>query len=182
MGEQAEIASQAAQLWTAIIAIGVTIAIAVVGGLISVIVLLLKRNADRSERSEEGRGRDVARHVERSQDRQVETAIDLSALEANVNVLMRGQGKCDELASKVAVLEDFKERAEAKFDEVDEASRELRGMSEQIKTAFRRIDELPKAVTQEVLSKIPQAVLETLNAARALNTSQHNQAGRAANG
>lgn len=178
MGEQS---ADTAQLWIAVIAIAVTIAVAVVGGLVGIIVMLLKRNADRSERHEEGRGRDVARFSERTQDRQVETAVDLSALEANVNVLMNDRGKCDALASKVAVLEDFKERAETKFDEVDEASRELRGMSEQIKTAFRRIDELPKAVTAEVLSKIPQAVLETLSAARALNTQQH-QAGRAANG
>lgn len=155
--------------------------IVVIGGLLGLVINLVIRNADRGERVEEGRGRDVARFSERTQDRHMETAIDLSKLDANVTMLMADRGKCDELASEVAVLKDFKERAETKFDEVDEASRELRGMSEQIKTAFRRIDELPKAVTAEVLSKIPQAVLETLSAARALNTQQH-QAGRAANG
>ena len=146
--------------------------IVVIGGLAGLVLNLLFRNADRSERSEEGRGRDVARIGERSQDRQMETAVDLSALEANVNVLMGDRGQCAALAAEMAVMKDFKSRAEAKFDEVDEASRELRSISEQIKTAFRRIDEMPKAVTAEVLTKIPQAVLETLSAAKALNTSQ----------
>lgn len=155
---------------------------AIIGALAGTILMLVRRDADKRDRNDEGRARTIARHRERAHDRDMETAIDLSAMEANVNVLMSDRGKCDRLAAEVAVLNDFKERAEGKFDEVDEAGRELRGLSEQMKTVFRRMDELPKAVTTEVMSQIPKAVLETLTAARSLQQAPQAQIGRAANG
>lgn len=148
------------------------IGLAVIGTLAGALITITLRNLNGTSERGERDTRDVARRTERNQDRQVETAIDLSKLEANVNVLMTGSSKCDELASKVAVLEDFKARAEAKLDEVDEASRELRGMSEQMKTVFNKFEglseEIGNKVAASVIAKIPQVVRDTLEAARAM--------------
>lgn len=158
--------------------------VAILSGFGGLILTLMLHNADRNDRNTGGKFKNLERTSERTQDRQIETVGDLAEMAANVRTLMSDRGKCDELASEVAVLKDFKSRAEAKFDEVDEASRELRGMAEQIKTAFRRMEELPKAITAEVLSSVPRVVLETLNAARALQPQQNGATtpGRALNG
>lgn len=156
------------EAWIAVIAIGVTVVLTIIGGLCGIIIMLIKRNADGTNRQRDDQGQTLTRTAERNQDRTVDTAIDLSAMQANVNTLMADRGKCDELGHEVAVLKDFKVRAEAKLDEVDEASRELRGMAEQMRTVFHTLEAMPEAITNRVLSRIPQVVRDTLEAARAM--------------
>jgi len=137
-----------------------------------------ERNEERTELRElrdEGRDRDLGHRHERFGDRQMSQGESLAALRADINALKMAGEKCDSIDRDVAVLKDFKERAEAKFDEVDETSRELRGMSEQMKTAFNQMKDLPEQITARVKAEIPKVVLDTLSAAKALN-----QSGRAA--
>lgn len=154
-----EIATQVVTVGDALGAIAwvIGIAIIMIGGLASIIITLLIRNADRSERRRDGQGRDAARGIERTQERTVENAIDFSAMQANVNMLLGDRNKCDELDREVAVLKDFKQRAEQKFDEVDDVTRAQERFGEQMRTVFKRLDGI-----DEKIDRVPQETAEKL--------------------
>lgn len=145
------------------------VGIVIISGLSGILGTLIFRNLDKREKRYDDRDRSNDRASERITAKQGTHGETLAEMRADITALKKDAGKCEELAKDVAVLMDFKERAEDKFDEVDEASRDLRAFGEQLRTAFNKIEDMPDVITARVLAKIPQAVLETLSAARALN-------------
>lgn len=137
----------------------------VAGGLIMLLLtasgFLVVRLMERRDRREEELDRDIGRTKTQVSERTGNHAQAISELRADVSALRKESSKCDELDRNVAVLMDFKTRAEGKLEEVEEARRALTGLTEQIRS-------MPDAITSQVLASIPQAVLEVLQAARAV--------------
>lgn len=118
-------------------------ALLAVGG---IVVLLLRRNAD-----------GTSSRVEKHGDKQASQGETLAALRADINQLKSAGEKCDELDRDVAVLKDFKARAETKFDEVDDVTRAQERFGEQMRTVFKRLDGI-----DEKIDRIPQETAEKL--------------------
>ncbi len=135
---------------------------------------LTARQAKTETRQERDDG-DRDTRIERTADKLGAKSETVAALHARVEQLEKSGAKCEELDRDVAVLKDFKTRAESKFTEVDQATRELVSIGEQLKTIFNGMDE----VKQEMHRGL-QAVLAVLQS-RA-QSQQPSQTARAANG
>ncbi|MCL4715485.1 MAG: hypothetical protein KJZ75_11290 [Hyphomonadaceae bacterium] len=133
------------------------IAIVIIGGLAGLVITIVLRNADRTSAQGDRHSKGLERASERHQERQVETAVDLSAMQANVALLMKDRGKCDDLGREVAVLSDFKNRAEAKFDEVDDVAKAQERLGEQMRTVFKRLDAI-----DEKIDRVPRETADVL--------------------
>lgn len=139
-------------------------AVAMIGGLATAVFMLVLRNQDRFEAREgvrdsrdDGRERDTSRLKERLGDKQSEHGEELAAMRADIARLKDESGKCDELDRDVAVLKDFKTRAEAKFDEVDDVSKAQERLGEQMRTVFKRLD-----MIDEKIDRVPRETAEML--------------------
>lgn len=185
MGES----SDTAQLWVAVIAIAVTVVIAIVGGLVSVIVALLKRNADRSERHEEGREGELRQTRDRVTDKQATQGEVMAGVVARIGQLESGQNKLEDGYEKVADaldrltrLEEFRLHADPKLKEAEETARTVIAFGEQMKTVFKRIDLMSEQMNKqsEKIDDMPDAVVTKLR--HFVRTADAKQAGRAANG
>lgn len=136
--------------------------ISVIGALATAVAFLVWRSIERSEARgdvrdlrDEGRDRDHHTTRERIGDKQAAHGETLATIRADINALKTDSERCDKLETDVevlgremAVVKDFKARAEVTFADVEHARRELTSATEQIRTLFSTISDLKDSVSQ----------------------------------
>lgn len=133
------------------------IGLTVIGGLASAVFMLVMRTTDRSEARSDVRDSREEGRERRLGDKQMTQGETLAGIRADLDRLKQDNGKCDDLDRDVAVLKDFKTRAEAKFDEVDDVSKAQERLGEQMRTVFKRLDTI-----DEKIDDVPRATAEQL--------------------
>jgi len=77
--------------------------------------------------------------------------VDLSILQANVNLLMSDRTRGVDIDSRVAMLEAWQKLYAPRIDEAHEGLRAVAIMGERIKTLFSKFDDLSRAVASRAI-------------------------------
>lgn len=171
------------------VGIAVPVTVAVIGGLCGIIILLLKRGADRRDDADRGREGEFRQTRERVTDKQAAQGELMAGVVARIGQLETGQSKLEDGYEKVADaldrltrLEEFRLHATPRLEEAEETARTVIAFGEQMKTVFKRIDVMSEQMNKqsEKIDDMPDAVVTKLR--HFVRTADAKQAGRAANG
>ena len=167
------------------VGVAVPVAVAVIGGLCGLIILLWKRGADQRDRAEQGREGDLRHTRERVTDKQVAQGELMAGVVARIGQLEHGQTKLEDGQGKIAEaldrltrLEEFRLHAMPKLEEAEETARTVIAFGEQMKTVFKRIDVLSEQMNKqtEKIDIMPDAVVTKLR--QFVRMADSKQAGR----
>lgn len=164
------------------VGIAVPVTVAVIGGLCGIIILLLKRGADRRDDAERGREGEFRHTRERVTDKQAAQGELMAGVVARIGKLEDGYDKVADALDRLTRLEEFRLHATPRLEEAEETARTVIAFGEQMKTVFKRIDLMSEQMNKqsEKIDDMPDAVVTKLR--HFVRTADAKQAGRAANG
>lgn len=157
----------------------------VIGALVSAVACLVwylmrrgEARHDMRDLRDEGRDRDTARAKDRLTDRQASQAELMAGVMARLGRVEEGQSKLADALDRLTRLEEFRLHAMPKLEEAEETARTVIAFGEQMKTVFKRIDQMSEQMNRqsEKIDRIPGAVVSELR------TIIRPVQGRAANG
>lgn len=122
--------------------------VAALSGCLGVIGTLLVKGKDRDRGDDERRDMRHDRFAERSEDRGISHAIDLSSLHANVAILMADRGKLEALISSLAKVDAWQTMMQPRIEEAHEGLRAVVRLEERITTLFRSVDDVKRLLEQ----------------------------------
>lgn len=170
------------------VGVAVPVTVAVIGGLCGIIILLLKRGADRRDDADRGREGEFRQTRERVTDKQAAQGELMAGVVARIGQLESGQSKLEDGYEKVADaldrltrLEEFRLHADPKLKEAEETARTVIAFGVQMETVRARLDLMGEQMNKqtEKINDMPDAVVTKLCDFVRLAPKQ---AGRAANG
>lgn len=164
------------------VGIAVPVTVAVIGGLCGIIILLLKRGADRRDDADRGREGEFRQTRERVTDKQAAQGELMAGVVARIGKLEDGYDKVADALDRLTRLEEFRLHATPRLEEAEETARTVIAFGEQMKTVFKRIDLMSEQMNKqsEKIDDMPDAVVTKLR--HFVRTADAKQAGRAANG
>lgn len=164
------------------VGVAVPVTVAVIGGLCGIIILLLKRGADRRDDADRGREGEFRQTRERVTDKQAAQGELMAGVVARIGKLEDGYDKVADALDRLTRLEEFRLHATPRLEEAEETARTVIAFGEQMKTVFKRIDLMSEQMNKqsEKIDDMPDAVVTKLR--HFVRTADAKQAGRAANG